>query len=496
MKTIHRRMICLLITVALIGSMLCACGHEHDFGRWKTDKEATCTEDGQKIRVCDCGEEETKAIAAKGHTEGEWITDREPGCIQNGSKHQICSVCNETIATENLSSLGGHDYESQITTPSSCSHDGLTTYTCTVCSDTYTDPIIHPVYTATEIHSNYLGSVGEILTYDRSGNEYSLGTCFVYSEDGMLITNYHVIEDGYSAKVTFGDDVYTVSSVLAYDKDIDIAVLKINASGLTPAVLCSSNHNVGEVVYAFGNSQGLTSTFSDGMITYSNRELDGVQYVQHDAPISSGNSGGPLINKFGEVIGINTWTVRDSQNLNFAIHVSELDNLTYGDPLTMAQFYEKECNAFVRMKNYIISEGTYTSSGYYRLSLGYSYSSDYTYTYTRRAYYYPDSNNITLDFLIDDGEDWAYFTISDPIDGIYTWHYMDEYYDYIAGTLYASTFNSDTLLEYSDYSYSSYYQVEYARELASAMISALCSYIDSDFEDCGVTSADLLFSNF
>ena len=497
MKIRHHRRIGVLLSAVALCTLLCACSHEHDFGRWKVDKESTCTEDGQKIRTCECGEKETKTIKATGHNAGAWITDKEATCTEDGSKHQTCDICNETISTETLPSRGGHSYTSEVTTQSACDQDGLTTYTCTACAHSYTEPIIHPSYTATQIHENYLNSVGEILTYDRNGNEYSLGTCFVYSEDGKLITNYHVIEDGYSAKVTLGEQVYDVAYVLAYDKNIDVAILKINATGLTPSVLCDSTHKVGEVVYAFGNSQGLTATFSDGMITYSSREIEGVMYVQHDAPISSGNSGGPLINKYGEVIGINTWTVRDSQNLNFAIHVSELDNLVYGDRLTMAQFFEKECNPFLKLKNYIMSEGTRTSDGYYRLILGTSYSSDYSSSYTRVAYYYPDTDKITLDFLIDDGDAWAYIEVYDDLSGIYDLMFLDNVYnDYIGGLLYASSFNSNTTLSYDTYSFTSYSTLDTARKLARTMIYLLMSNFDQDFSDIGITAGDLGFVYF
>ena len=76
----------------------------------------------------------------------------------------------------------------------------------------------------------------------------------------------------------------------------------------------------------------LVLTFSSGLISAAPRTIDGVKYVQHEAPISTGNSGGPLINKYGEVIGINTMYVNNAQNLNFAIHLSELDNLDYSTP--------------------------------------------------------------------------------------------------------------------------------------------------------------------
>ena len=504
MKTMCFRVIGMSLLTVLVCSLLCACCvtlplsllHEHSFGQWVVEHEASCEKAGQKVRTCECGEKNYEEIPATGHTDVEWIIDEPATCTEDGSKHQICSVCDKTLETATIPSYGGHDYSGKVTTEATCDQDGITTYTCSNCDHSYTERFSHPVYTATQIYNSYLNKVGEVVTYDKQGNSLSLGTCFVCSEDGKLITNYHVIDGSYSIEVTLGDRVYDVTHILAYDKTLDIAVLKINASGLTPSVLCDSNHSVGATVYAFGNSQGLTSTFSDGIITYSNRDVDGIMYVQHDAPISSGNSGGPLINEFGEVIGINTWTVRDSQNLNFAIHISELSKLSYGNSLTVAEFYEKECNPFLRMVNYIMSEGNYDSDGYYYLTLGYSYSSDYSSTYTRRAYYYPDDNKITLDFIIDDGDDWAYITLYEDLSGVYDWIYYDfAYDDYVGGTLYAWSFDSDTTLSYDDYSYTNYTSLYYARELAEAMLCLLCTYIDQDFSDIGVTAADLGFNS-
>ena len=149
MHTRHYRSITLLLVAVLICGLLCACGHEHNFSRWEIDEKASCTEDGQKIRSCDCGEEETKVIKAHGHTEGQWITDKDASCTEDGSKHQVCSVCNDTIKTEAIPSFGGHTYDSQITTNSACNQDGVTTFTCSVCGDSYTEGFPHPVYSAT-----------------------------------------------------------------------------------------------------------------------------------------------------------------------------------------------------------------------------------------------------------------------------------------------------------------------------------------------------------
>ena len=236
--------------------------------------------------------------------------------------------------------------------------------------------------------------------------------------------------------------------------------------------------------------------FYKGIITYSDRELDGVVYVQHDAAISSGNSGGPLINKYGEVIGINTLTIKDSQNLNFAISIDELNNLVFGTPLTFSEYYEKECDVFTKIKNYIVNYGSYNySKNYYSVILGTSYSSDYSSKYTRMAYYYVDEDKITLDFIIDDGEYWVYITI-DEVDGVYTWNYFDDSDYYMKGTLYASTWTTSSQLGYYDHNiyYSSL--VTSVRKLASSMINLLCMYIDKDFADIGVTAYDLGFYNY
>lgn len=403
---------------------------------------------------------------------------------------KTCASCNLTEGTAN-----GHSYDAVLTTEPSCQGNGVYTHTCIVCKDSYTEEVEPTTYTANELYTNLLNSVGEVITYDKKGNELALGSCFVYTVDGEIITNYHVIEDAYSADIKINGKTYKVQYVLAYDKDIDLAVLKITASGLSPVQICDKEHQTGATVYAFGSSRGLTETFSRGMITHAAREMDGVLYVQHDAAISSGNSGGPLVNEFGEVIGINTMTVRDSQNLNFAIDVSEIDNLIYGRQMTMAEFYEEECNPFEKMKNYIINNGTYFSSsgGYYRLLLGNSYSSDYSNKYSRYAFYYVSDNEVTLDLVINDGEYWVYFYMDEYLEGEYFWGYFDDYDYEMTGTLYASTYDDDTLLGYS-YNNISYSSIrDSVRKLASSMMNLVLSYIDSDFDDIGVTAEDLGF---
>ena len=373
-----------------------------------------------------------------------------------------------------------------------CAASGIKEYTCSKCNKTFTEEYTVSEYPADEIHEMTKKSVGEIVTYDKSGNEYCLGSCFVLDADGKIVTNYHVIDNAYSAKITLNEITYNVESVLAYDKTIDIAVLKIDGAQLSALPICKENHAVGKTVYAFGSSRGLTSTFSQGIITYSNREIDGVTYVQHDAAISSGNSGGPLINPYGEVIGINTWTVRDSQNLNFAISTLELNNLIYDDPLTVREFYEKECDPFKKLKDYAIQYGSYDASDRdYILSLGVDYSSDYSYKYTRALLYEIASDSVLLSILIN--STYLVTITIDEVDGIYDWYYYDDDGYYMGGILYASTYDSNTLLGYNRNNIYNASLRTSTRELASVMVSLLCTYMDEDLADVGISAEDLGF---
>ena len=462
---------------------------------------ATCTESGKSVGshcvVCNVVIVPQTQTAATGHTP---VTDMAiaPSCTTDGkTEGSHCGTCKTILVEQSVISATGHLFDDgEVVTKATCIKEGIKIYTCTVlsCKYTYKDTYFLPTFSSTELFNQSVKYVGEIVTYDKNGNEYSLGTGFVISSDGRIVTNYHVIEGAYSATISIDGKTYNIASVLAYDATIDLAVLKVNAGGLTAATICKNPVSVGETVYAIGSSRGMTNTYSQGIITYADRIVDGVSHIQHDASITHGNSGGPLINAYGEVVGINTWEISDSQNLNFAVFVDELDNLTYGSPLTLEEMYLRECDVFEKLKNYIIYNGEYYYDGdYYVLTLETSYSSDYTSKYTREAYYYTDDNEITLDFLIDDGDCWAYFVIDDSVDGAYFWSYFDSNDNDMDGTLYAASYDDETLLGYSYSNISDSSIKNGVRELASLMVSMICMCIDSDFADIGITAEDLGF---
>lgn len=483
---------CLILILSLVLTLcLSACGCRHDYGEWEVVREATCLKEGRQERECEkCGDVKSKSIPKGDHDykDGDILTPAT--CLEDGEMEQVCSVCDDTKTV--AVPKGDHDYQQEVTAVAGCHGNGTYTYTCSLCDDTYTEDIPTTTYTATEIHNMYLDSVGEVVVYDKQGNELGLGSCFVYKQDGTLITNYHVIEGAYSADVTFGDKSYSVDKVLAYDIDIDIAILKISADGLDAVTLCDEDHNVGDAVYAFGSSKGLTATFSDGMITYSNREVGGVAYVQHDVPISGGNSGGPLINAYGEVIGINTWTVVDSQNLNFAIHLSELDNLVYGNAMTLTEVYEEECDPYKKMKSYAMSEGEY-SNGSYSVLMATETGSDYEYYWILS--YYTDSDTVALMMALDDAT-IAGVAVDSETSGFYKWVYTDSYDYTMSGWMSAGSFTGNDTLSCTDSNVSSYSLETALRELATIMIRYTCTNMDSIIGDLGITAADLGFTNF
>jgi hypothetical protein len=161
------------------------------------------------------------------------------------------------------------------------------------------------------------------------------GSGFIISLDGRIVTNYHVIDGAASGKVVLNDSTtFTDIKVLGWDKERDLAIIKIGGSGL-PAVTTGNSDAalIGEAVVAIGSPLGLQNTVSTGIIS-ARRE----GFLQTTAPISHGSSGGALFNMMGEVIGITSAGMEQGANLGFAIPINEVKSLTTTQTLTLAQF--------------------------------------------------------------------------------------------------------------------------------------------------------------
>ena len=148
------------------------------------------------------------------------------------------------------------------------------------------------------------------------GGDGGIGSGFVYSDEGYIITNQHVVQDSSRVTVTFLDGESYIGDVIGKDRDLDIAVVKVNASNSThlqPLTIGdSSKLTVGEKIAAIGNPFGLSGSMTSGIVSQIGRLLPQdtgysiPNVIQTDAAINPGNSGGPLFNMKGEVVGINT----------------------------------------------------------------------------------------------------------------------------------------------------------------------------------------------
>lgn len=193
--------------------------------------------------------------------------------------------------------------------------------------------------TSSEVYEVIAPSTVEITASSDSFS--SLGSGFYIDDAGTVVTNYHVIEGCSSISVrTHDGGIYSVTSILGYDEQLDIALLSTSKRESKPVEFATEDVSTGETVYALGSSLGLTGTFSEGLVSTATREIDGLSYIQISAPISSGNSGGPLVNDKGQVIGITSAGFIEGQNLNLAIPVTMVEKISTAKPLSVEEFYD------------------------------------------------------------------------------------------------------------------------------------------------------------
>lgn len=156
------------------------------------------------------------------------------------------------------------------------------------------------------------------------------GTGFLIADNGYIATNYHVVEGASAAGVyTYDGEAHSVS-LLGYNQNIDVAILKINADYPYLDLADSDDIIQAEKVIAIGNPYGLSFSVSEGIISAKHREgPNGLNiYIQTTAELNSGNSGGPLIDKNGEVVGMNNFKIGDSEGLGFALESNSLEKTT------------------------------------------------------------------------------------------------------------------------------------------------------------------------
>ncbi len=182
----------------------------------------------------------------------------------------------------------------------------------------------------TAVSKEITNSVVNITAFGSTGNKVSSGSGVIVSNDGHIVTNFHVIEEGVRYEITFANKRSLAASLTGVDRNTDIALLKVTGTGFRAIAFGNSDlSQVGEWVLAVGNPFDLNSTVTAGIISAKARNINILQdtyavesFIQTDAVVNPGNSGGALVNTRGELVGINTAIISESggyEGYSFAI---------------------------------------------------------------------------------------------------------------------------------------------------------------------------------
>jgi S1-C subfamily serine protease len=173
--------------------------------------------------------------------------------------------------------------------------------------------------------------------------DQSYGAGVAVEKAGFVLTNLHVVDGAKAITVTpFGAEAMP-ATLLDSDRELDLALLSLSSQLPNEAVIGRSGSlGVGDEVMAVGSPRKMYFSVSRGMVSFPNRFLDGVEYIQTDLPINVGNSGGPLVDREGSVVGIVSFILRDSQGISFALPIDRAvarfgEHLSVGSPAAKAE---------------------------------------------------------------------------------------------------------------------------------------------------------------
>ncbi|HEX7630925.1 MAG TPA: Do family serine endopeptidase [Lacunisphaera sp.] len=201
-------------------------------------------------------------------------------------------------------------------------------------------PAVISVYSSKIVRQQVPEFLRQFGAQGRAQKQQGLGSGVIVSSDGFIITNNHVVEDADEVKVMLNDEREFTAKVIGTDPKTDVAVIKIDAENLPAATLADSTKlRVGDVVFAIGNPLGVGQTVTMGIVSATGRKvgiLDEVggyeDFIQTDAAINQGNSGGALIDARGRVVGINSAIISTSQGnigIGFAIPITLANNIMH-----------------------------------------------------------------------------------------------------------------------------------------------------------------------
>lgn len=192
----------------------------------------------------------------------------------------------------------------------------------------------------TEVYDKCSQAMIEILAFD-SVNSMSVGSGFFVSEN-QILTNYHVIEKASRLIIRdYSGKVYEATHIVDYSRANDLAILQVKETSEHALILNTKTVETGETVYALGSPLELTGTLSEGIVSTAYRLYENLVYHQSTAYISKNSGGGPLLNEYGEVIGVNTLMLLGEQNVYLAVDIRYISQLNRREPKPIQVLYDE-----------------------------------------------------------------------------------------------------------------------------------------------------------
>ena len=185
-------------------------------------------------------------------------------------------------------------------------------------------------FTPEQIYEKVNRVIVMIISYDNNGSSYKQGSGVIINDKRWIVTNYHVCKNSSKIIIKQKDNIIKYDKIIYYDELKDILIFSLDDS-FYPQIQIGNSDNlkIGQKIYAIGNPLGLENTISEGIISgLRPLEKNQREFIQITASISHGSSGGAVVNSFGELIGISSMSFTGGQNLNFAIPINDIMEIT------------------------------------------------------------------------------------------------------------------------------------------------------------------------
>lgn len=462
----------------LFGATACNKPHDHSYSDWQVIYHSTCTHYGLQKKSCDCGSVEYGVLEILPHTE---VTDAgfDATCTEFGKTDgSHCGLCGITIKSQEVIAPIGHNFNQiDLLENATCDKDGLNKISC---SNDGCDCYYNESFSLKELNGNEIFSIAKQYTglvqfYDKIGFILSEASAFLINANGDIVVSNLKLDNASSATFYINETYYDVTDVIAYSTKSNIAVLKTNAKNLPYATICETQPMNAETVYIVGFSDFINASISKGVVSNPKCTLNEADYIQHDTTMTSGYMGGPLLNRFGEVIGINVGVYTDA-NLNLSTCISELDKLDNSTPITIEEYGDitytpSEKLDYWTQTNYTATNDTAVAHIIYDNNFTYSLGFDIVkeYSFAEGGWKLDENHQVSVEIVFDNSEGtykyYAHYT-----DGVWT--------NEVVGFIDAETYDQTTILTYDTY-YGRYWTESELMALYSSAVYDTLEWFDA-----------------